>query len=128
MPRGVPYTKTQRFFIFYTSLLKTSHQEAWNYFLIFEIEAYNYTMELPITLNQARFLALLTKLVGESGFLQNNPAQGLIPREDRASQHVLEALKPYMKENGGVLEVERVTFVEGRGSFFFHLFLQANHF
>lgn len=33
-----------------------------------------------------------------------------------ASNFVLEVLKPYMKENGGPLEVERITFVEGRGN------------
>jgi acetylornithine deacetylase len=47
---------------------------------------------------------------------QNSPAQGLIPQEDRASNHVLEALAPFMKENGGLLEVERVSAVEGRGN------------
>ena len=41
---------------------------------------------------------------------------GLIPREDAASNHILELLHPYLKENGGVLEVERVSFVEGRGN------------
>lgn len=42
--------------------------------------------------------------------------QGMIPREDNASDHVLEALKPYTKENGGPLEVERVHFTPGRGN------------
>jgi hypothetical protein len=32
-----------------------------------------------IELNEERFLALLTKLIGESQHLQNNPAQGSIP-------------------------------------------------
>lgn len=67
-------------------------------------------------LNEPRFLDLLGKMVGEAEQLQNNPAQGLIPREDNASDHVLEVLKPYTKENGGVLEVERISFVEGRGN------------
>lgn len=71
---------------------------------------------LPIELNEPRFIDLLTKLIGETRYLQNSPAQGLIPEEDRASDHVLEVLKPFMKENGGVLEVERVTYVEGRGN------------
>ena len=31
-------------------------------------------------------------------------------------QHLLAILKPYQKENGGVLNVEHVTFVEGRGN------------
>lgn len=69
-----------------------------------------------IELNEPRFLALLEKLIGESKFLQNNPAQGLIPQEDLAIKHILEVLKPYLKENGGVLETEKVNFVEGRGN------------
>lgn len=66
-----------------------------------------------LVLNEARFLDLLEKLIGESEFLQNSPPQGLIPNEDRASDHVLKVLEPYMIKNGGVLEVERVSFVEG---------------
>ena len=69
-----------------------------------------------LEMNQPRFLSLLEKLIGEAKHLQNSPAQGLIPREDAASDHVLELLKPYLKENGGVLEVQRVAFVEGRGN------------
>jgi len=69
-----------------------------------------------IEMNEGRFLALLEKLIGESKGLQNSPSQGLIPREDAASDHVLSLLSPYTKQNGGVLEVERVTFVEGRGN------------
>jgi len=69
-----------------------------------------------VEMNEGRFLSLLEKLIGETEHLQNNPSQGLIPREDAASDHVLALLAPYTKENGGVLEVERVTFVEGRGN------------
>lgn len=67
-----------------------------------------------VELNEKRFLDLLEKLIGESEFLQNSPPQGLIPNEDRASDHVLKVLEPYMVKNGGVLEVERVSFVEGQ--------------
>jgi hypothetical protein len=31
--------------------------------------------------------------------------QGLTPQENRASDHIIAALKPYTKENGGPLEV-----------------------
>ena len=31
-------------------------------------------------------------------------------------KHVLEALKPYLVENGGVIKAEHVTYVEGRGN------------
>jgi len=69
-----------------------------------------------IEMNEERFLGLLGKLVGESKFLQNSPAQGFTPQENLASNHVLELLKPYTIENGGVLKVERIEFVEGRGN------------
>ena len=70
----------------------------------------------PITLNEPRFLKLLEALIGESKHVQNNPAQGLIPREDLICEHIEKLLRPHSKENGGKLEVERVTFVEGRGN------------
>eukprot|EP01035_Chromulina_nebulosa_P033010 gene33010-44162_t len=57
-----------------------------------------------LQMNEERFLTLLDKLISESVYLQNSPSQGLIPNEDKASDHVLELLKPYTKENGGVLE------------------------
>lgn len=69
-----------------------------------------------IELNEPRFLSLLTKLIGESKFLQNSPAQGLVPKEDLASNHILELLEPFSEKNGGVLQIERVSFVEGRGN------------
>jgi acetylornithine deacetylase len=67
-------------------------------------------------MNEGRFLGLLEKLIGESEFLQNSPQQGLNPKEDLAIEHIMTVLKPFLKENGGVLEVEKVTFVEGRGN------------
>ena len=68
-----------------------------------------------LKLDAKRYVPLLTKLMAESESLQNNPAQGLYPREDNCSQHVLEALAPYSKE-GGPLTVERISFAEGRGN------------
>ena len=41
---------------------------------------------------------------------------GLIPQEDRACEHVLNVLSPYIVSNGGILEVEKVNFVDGRGN------------
>jgi acetylornithine deacetylase len=67
-------------------------------------------------MNEGRFIDLLGKLIGESEHLQNNPSQGLVPREDLASNHILELLAPYNKENGGVLEIEKLSYVEGRGN------------
>jgi acetylornithine deacetylase len=69
-----------------------------------------------IEMNEQRFMGLLEKLIGVSEKLQNNPAQGLIPREDCASDHVIETLKPYSTECGGPLDIKRISFVEGRGN------------
>jgi acetylornithine deacetylase len=69
-----------------------------------------------ICMNEPRFMDLLGKLIGESKFLQNNPAQGLVPKEDLACGHVMNTLAPYSKENGGPLEIQKIAFVEGRGN------------
>lgn len=67
-------------------------------------------------LNEARWLGLLKNLIGESKHLQNSPSQGLIPQEDLAIKHLMDILRPFSTENGGVLEIEQVTFVEGRSN------------
>jgi len=67
-------------------------------------------------LEETRFITLLSNLISVSETLQNNPSEGLIPREDNASDFVLETLRPYSKENGGPLEVERIHYTEGRGN------------
>lgn len=67
-------------------------------------------------LNESRFIDLLTKLINECKYVQNSPSQGLIPQEDRISSHVMELLEPFTTKHGGILEVERVSFVEGRGN------------
>ena len=59
-----------------------------------------------IDLDEPGFIDLLSKLVGESEWLQNSPPQGLIPQEDKASNHVMELLEPYTIQNGGLLEME----------------------
>lgn len=69
-----------------------------------------------LTFDGERYVALLAKLVGEAEKLQNSPPQGLHPREDNASNHVLAALEPHTVEAGGPLIVERVAFTEGRGN------------
>lgn len=67
-------------------------------------------------LNEPKYLALLTKLIGVSEKLQNSPPQGLIPRENLASDIVKAELEPHLKANGGPLLWERIEFVEGRGN------------
>ena len=69
-----------------------------------------------LKLDAERYIALLGKLIGEAESVQNNPAQGLVPREDNISQHVLDTLEPFSTEKGGPLTVERVSFTEGRGN------------
>ena len=70
-----------------------------------------------LELDEDVFLNLLSRLIGESRHLQNTGVgTAHVPREDLAVKHVLETLKPYRVENGGVLEVEHVTYAEGRGN------------
>ncbi|XP_019863918.1 PREDICTED: acetylornithine deacetylase-like [Amphimedon queenslandica] len=70
---------------------------------------------LNLELNTDRYVSLMTKLIGETEFLQNNPPK-FVPQEDRAIKHLLEVLKPHSTENGGPLTIEHVTYVEGRGN------------
>jgi acetylornithine deacetylase len=60
-------------------------------------------------INEARYLALLERMIGECAHLQNRPPE-LIPQESRVADIVEEALKPYLKQNGGPLTLERVGF------------------
>ncbi|CAL5432338.1 unnamed protein product [Camellia sinensis] len=67
-------------------------------------------------LNKDSFVTLLTKLIGESKYVQNNPPE-LIPEEDRIVKHVLETLLPYSTTTGGgPLIVNHVTYHPNRGN------------
>ncbi|KAK4262461.1 hypothetical protein QN277_028018 [Acacia crassicarpa] len=67
-------------------------------------------------LNKDSFVSLLTKLIGESKFVQNNPPD-LIPEEDRVVKHVLDVLLPFStKTGGGPLLINHVTYFPGRGN------------
>lgn len=67
-------------------------------------------------LNTDSFVKLLSKLIGESQYVQNNPPD-LIPQEDRIVRHVLDALLPYSTQTGGgPLIVNHVTYFPGRGN------------
>lgn len=70
----------------------------------------------PFELNEEFFIPLLTKLIGSNSKLQNAPPSGKIPEETIAANHILEALKPFLKENGGVLEYQLVEFVKNRAN------------
>ncbi|XP_024026477.1 acetylornithine deacetylase [Morus notabilis] len=67
-------------------------------------------------LERESFVPLLSKLIGESKYVQNNPPE-LIPQEDRIVKHVLDSLLPYSTTTGGgPLVVSHVTYFPGRGN------------
>lgn len=57
-------------------------------------------MDAPFELNEARFIELLTKLIGEAKNVQNMPPR-LVPEEDKIVNHLLPLLQPHSTENGG---------------------------
>ncbi|WOL09543.1 acetylornithine deacetylase [Canna indica] len=67
-------------------------------------------------LDRESYVALLSKIIGEARYVQNNPPD-LIPKEDRVARHVLDALLPLSTSTGGgPLLVSHVSYVEGRGN------------
>lgn len=67
-------------------------------------------------LNRESFVPLLSKLIGESKFVQNNPPD-LIPEEDRVVKHVMDVLLPFSTTTGGgPLILNHVTYFPGRGN------------
>ncbi|KAG4973110.1 hypothetical protein JHK87_029931 [Glycine soja] len=67
-------------------------------------------------LERDSFVALLSKLIAESKYVQNNPPE-LIPQEDRVVKHVLDVLLPFSTTTGGgPLLVNHVTYHAGRGN------------
>ncbi|XP_050152362.1 acetylornithine deacetylase-like isoform X1 [Malus sylvestris] len=67
-------------------------------------------------LDKESFISLLSKLIGESKHLQNNPPD-LIPQEDRVVKHVLDSLLPLSTTTGGgPLVINHVTYFPGRGN------------
>ncbi|RHY35003.1 hypothetical protein DYB32_000478 [Aphanomyces invadans] len=71
---------------------------------------------LDITLNEEAYVALLGKLISVAEKVQNAPGLGLVPQEDLVTDFVLEELKPYLKQNGGPIDAQRIGFKEGRGN------------
>ncbi|KAB2632224.1 acetylornithine deacetylase-like [Pyrus ussuriensis x Pyrus communis] len=67
-------------------------------------------------LDKESFMSLLSKLIGESKYLQTNPPD-LIPQEDRAVKHVLDSLLPLSTTTGGgPLVINHVTYFPSRGN------------
>jgi len=68
------------------------------------------------SLDKDSYVSLLSKLIGESKFVQNNPPE-LIPQEDLIVKHVLDSLRPYSTETGGgPLVINHVAYHSGRGN------------
>ncbi|XP_039167363.1 acetylornithine deacetylase-like [Eucalyptus grandis] len=67
-------------------------------------------------LERESFTALLSKLIGEARYVQNNPPD-LIPQEDRIVRHVLDSLLPLSTSTGGgPLVVNHVNYHPNRGN------------
>ncbi|KAL2348269.1 hypothetical protein Fmac_002269 [Flemingia macrophylla] len=67
-------------------------------------------------LEKEPFVCLLSKLIGESKHVQNNPPE-LIPEEDRVVKHVLDSLLPFSTTTGGgPLLLNHVAYLPGRGN------------
>ncbi|XP_058189589.1 acetylornithine deacetylase isoform X1 [Rhododendron vialii] len=67
-------------------------------------------------LNKDSFVSLLSKLIGESKHVQNNPPE-LIPEEDRIVRHVLDVLLPHSTTTGGgPLIINHVAYHPNRGN------------
>lgn len=66
-------------------------------------------------LNKESFVSLLSNLIAESKYVQNNPPE-LIPEEDRIVNHVLDVLRPFTTANGGPLVVNHVAYKPNRGN------------
>mmetsp|Transcript_6093 Transcript_6093/g.9676 ORF Transcript_6093/g.9676 Transcript_6093/m.9676 type:complete len:448 (-) Transcript_6093:104-1447(-) len=67
-----------------------------------------------LALDKDEYVDLLKKLISESRYVQNNPRQGLVPKEGNVAKHVLETLSPFRVENGGPLIVKELIYQEGR--------------
>lgn len=73
-------------------------------------------IEFVGSLDKDSYVSLLSKLIGESKFVQNNPPE-LIPQEDLIVKHVLDSLRPYSTETGGgPLVINHVAYHSGRGN------------
>ena len=69
---------------------------------------------LGISMNESRFLDLMSRVIPLSKFVQNDPASGLIPKEGLVVAELRKTLGPYTVERGGPLKIETHSFAEGR--------------
>mmetsp|Transcript_12645 Transcript_12645/g.28289 ORF Transcript_12645/g.28289 Transcript_12645/m.28289 type:complete len:435 (+) Transcript_12645:656-1960(+) len=71
-------------------------------------------MAVELQWREEQFLELLGKVLGESQHVQNNPSQGLCPKEELVARHVLDVLRPLSTDEGGPLKIEIKEYVSGR--------------
>jgi acetylornithine deacetylase len=75
-----------------------------------------------LVLDKEEYMSLLSKLIGESRHVQNNPRQGLVPCEAKVARHVLDVLEPYTTTaaadgdgaGAGPLLIQQFVYKEGR--------------
>jgi acetylornithine deacetylase len=68
------------------------------------------------SLDRDGFVGLLSKLIGETAHLQNDPPTHR-PQEERVAQHVVDVLRPVSADTGGgPLLVRKISYVEGRSN------------
>jgi len=66
-----------------------------------------------LAMDETEYTALLEQLIGEAEHVQNFPPE-FVPKESRVVRHLVKKLEHLDKKRGGALEVEVVSFVEGR--------------
>jgi acetylornithine deacetylase len=71
---------------------------------------------LNVSMDEKRFLELMTRVIPLSKEVQNDPASGLVPKEGLVVAELEKTLSPYLKKNGGVLQIETHSFAEGRAN------------
>jgi hypothetical protein len=68
------------------------------------------------SLDRDGFVGLLSKLIGETAHLQNDPPTHR-PQEERVAQHVVDVLRPVSVDTGGgPLLVRKISYAEGRSN------------
>eukprot|EP00939_MAST-03C_sp_MAST-3C-sp1_P002169 g2169.t1 len=65
-------------------------------------------------MNEKRFMDLMKRIIPLSKHVQNDPANGLVPKEGLVVAELVKTLGPFMIEKGGPLKVETHSFAEGR--------------
>eukprot|EP00124_Ichthyophonus_hoferi_P002888 Ihof_evm2s220 gene=Ihof_evmTU2s220 len=67
-----------------------------------------------IVIDQEEYVALLSKMIGESRYVQNSPPQ-FVPEETRVARHVMKLLEEYTQPKGPLI-VELIEYHKNRGN------------